>query len=145
MSHHIISDGWSRSNLYRELSIAYTALAANTSVDLPELPVQFADYSARQRRWAKSAAFEEQAAYWKAQLAGQLESLNLPRDGDRSVADLACGDECSLEIDRKLVSALKARAQDFFVPNQLGENQVVIVGLAPDFESLDINRRVNDM
>jgi NRPS condensation-like uncharacterized protein len=112
VSHHIISDGWSRSNLYRELSIAYTALAANTSVDLPELPVQFADYSAWQRRWAKSAAFEEQAAYWKAQLAGELEPLNLPRDGDRSAADLACGDECSLEIGPELVAALKARARE---------------------------------
>ena len=74
--------------------------------------MQFADYSAWQRRWAKSAAFEEQAAYWKAQLAGELEPLNLPRDGDRSAADLACGDECSLEIGRELVSALKARAQE---------------------------------
>ena len=110
--HHIISDGWSRSNLCRELSAVYAALATGAPVNLPELSVQYADYSAWQRRRQEDGAFEQQAAYWKSKLAGEPEPLHLPSDRSRPAEESFRGGECSLEIDRELVSALKARAQE---------------------------------
>ncbi len=110
--HHIITDGWSFSNLCRELSTIYAALTAGVPVTLPELPVQFAGYSAWQRRRLESGAFEEQAAYWKRKLSGDPEPLNIPADRLRPATESFRGGDCSLEIDRELVTALKARAQE---------------------------------
>lgn len=106
--HHIITDGWSLSNLWRELSILYSSLATGASAGLPALDVQFTDYSAWQRRRLNSSAFEQQATYWKSKLAGEPEPLDLPLDGRRSATESFRGANCSLQIDERLVTALKA-------------------------------------
>jgi aspartate racemase len=110
--HHIITDGWSRSNLYRELSLIYSALVADAPVVLPDLPIQFADFSAWQRRWLESAAFREQEAYWKATLAGEIEPLDLSLDRARPATPSFRGDECSLLLDARLIADLKTLARD---------------------------------
>jgi NRPS condensation-like uncharacterized protein len=46
--HHIITDGWSTSILFRELSAHYNARRANRPF-LPDLPVQYGDYAIWQR------------------------------------------------------------------------------------------------
>ena len=43
--HHIISDGWSFGVMAREVAALYTAFIKGTPADLPELPVQYADYA----------------------------------------------------------------------------------------------------
>lgn len=110
--HHIISDGWSRSNLYRELSAAYAALAAGRPVPMRELPVQFADYSAWQKDWLEGGALETQTAYWKMKLAGELSPLDLPSDRARPATESFRGDLCSWRLEPGLVAALKTRAQE---------------------------------
>jgi amino acid adenylation domain-containing protein len=110
--HHIISDGWSFSNLCRELSGFYAELTGSAPASLPALPVQFADYSAWQRRRLESGAFQEQANYWKSKLAGDLEPLDLPLDRTRPATESFRGGECSLQVDAGLAAALKARAQE---------------------------------
>ncbi len=110
--HHIISDGWSRSNLFEELSIIYGALSQGVHDNLPELPLQYADYSAWQRRRQEDTVFEEHAAYWKSKLAGVPGPLPMPTDLSRPVEESFSGSECSLVIDPELATALKARAQE---------------------------------
>src|SRR3989454_8674380 len=61
--HHIISDGWSRSNFYRELSAAYQVLATGRPATVRELPVQFADYSAWQEDWLEGGGLKTQGGY----------------------------------------------------------------------------------
>src|SRR5437773_6032589 len=110
--HHIISDGWSRSNFYRELSAAYEALATGRPAPMRELPVQFADYSAWQKEWLASGALKTQTAYWKTKLAGEPEPLELPSDRARPATESFRGGRCLRRLDPQLTTALKTRAQE---------------------------------
>ncbi|MFP5285712.1 MAG: condensation domain-containing protein, partial [Thermoanaerobaculia bacterium] len=75
--HHIASDGWTIGILIRELEALYTGKP------LPELPLQYADYAAWQRRWLNSAAMEQHLAYWRTRLSGRLPVLEMPTDRPR--------------------------------------------------------------
>src|ERR1700682_2712966 len=43
--HHIVSDGWSKGVLFREIGILYDAYNEGKASPLPELPIQYADYA----------------------------------------------------------------------------------------------------
>ncbi len=45
MMHHIVSDGWSSGVLMRDIDVLYAAYVQGKQPSLPELPVQYADYS----------------------------------------------------------------------------------------------------
>ena len=81
--HHIVSDGWSKGVLMRELAALYEAYSANRPSPLPELPIQYADFSYWQRDWLQGEALERQLSYWKGQLAGAPSVLALPADMPR--------------------------------------------------------------
>ena len=110
--HHIISDGCSRSNFYRELSAAYKTLATGRPVPMRDLPVQFADYSAWQNDWLEGGALEEQIAYWKTKLSGEPGPLDLPSDHARPATASFRGGRRSQRLEASLTDALKARAQE---------------------------------
>ncbi len=76
--HHIISDETSFEIFRYELMELYSALRSQRPHQLPELPIQFADYAIWKHHWLNSPAFESQCAYWQQQLAGGLAYLNLP-------------------------------------------------------------------
>ncbi|MFL6198800.1 MAG: amino acid adenylation domain-containing protein, partial [Thermoanaerobaculia bacterium] len=75
--HHIASDGWTIGILIRELEALYRG------AKLPELPLQYADYAAWQRRWLDSSAMEQHLAYWRGRLSGKLPVLEMPTDRPR--------------------------------------------------------------
>ncbi|HKR96083.1 MAG TPA: condensation domain-containing protein, partial [Candidatus Angelobacter sp.] len=58
--HHIISDGWSKAILVRELLKLYEAFAGGQSFTLPELPVQYIDFAAWQREWLQGEVLDKQ-------------------------------------------------------------------------------------
>jgi amino acid adenylation domain-containing protein len=78
--HHVVSDGWSIGVLVREVSALYDALAAGREAELPELPVQYADYATWQRRWLVGETLEARLGYWREKLAGAPSLLELPTD-----------------------------------------------------------------
>ena len=109
--HHIISDGWSQSNLWHELSAFYTAASQEGPVPLPALPLQFVDYAAWLEKRLRDSALVEQSAYWKTKLGGSFEPLDLPTDRPRTAVSSFRGDHCSLRLNPELLTALKAQAQ----------------------------------
>ena len=67
--HHIIADGWSMAIWWRELSTLYAAFLDEHPSPLPELPIQYADFSHWQKDSLRSEEIEKQLRYWQRQLA----------------------------------------------------------------------------
>ncbi|HEY4575482.1 MAG TPA: condensation domain-containing protein, partial [Thermoanaerobaculia bacterium] len=81
--HHIVSDGWSLGVLMREIGALYAAFAAGRPSPLAELPEQYADYAAWQRRWLAGEVLAAEIAYWRELLRGLPARLELPTDRPR--------------------------------------------------------------
>ncbi len=78
--HHIATDGWSTAMLVGELTAGYAAAVAGTTTELPELPVQYADFASWEREKASAEATDRLLAYWRERLA-DLPTLDLPPTG----------------------------------------------------------------
>ena len=109
--HHIVSDGWSMDVVVRELGALYGAFSRGEADPLPALPVQYADYSAWQRRWVNGEVLQKQVDYWRTTLAGAPELLELPADRPRPAQQDPAGAFAALELDEELTAGLKALAQ----------------------------------
>ncbi|HVO62723.1 MAG TPA: amino acid adenylation domain-containing protein [Terriglobales bacterium] len=83
LSHHIASDGQSKAALFRELKAFYVAYCSNMTAQLPELPIQYADFATWQREWMQGEVLQKHLEYWKSQLAGAPTLLELPTDRPR--------------------------------------------------------------
>ncbi|MDZ7336583.1 MAG: amino acid adenylation domain-containing protein, partial [candidate division KSB1 bacterium] len=81
--HHIISDGWSTQILFRELAICYEAFKSQQTPNLPDLPIQYADFAQWQRRWIAQEQLQSQLDYWKNQLQEMPRVLSLAADHPR--------------------------------------------------------------
>jgi hypothetical protein len=84
--HHIISDGWSKGVLVRDLAALYGAFAAGQPSPLPVLPIQCADYAIWQEQWLASEAARAQLAYWTERMR-DAPTLQLPARGRRGAAN----------------------------------------------------------
>ncbi|MEG4517834.1 MULTISPECIES: amino acid adenylation domain-containing protein [unclassified Microcoleus] len=109
--HHIVSDGWSIGVLARELAAIYEALSAGNQPQLPELPVQYADFAIWQRHWLSGEVLQTQLAYWKQQLEGAPPLLELPADRPRPPIQTSEGATQSLLLSFELTAALKNLSQ----------------------------------
>jgi NRPS condensation-like uncharacterized protein len=107
--HHIISDGWSMGVVVREVGAVYEAFSTSKSSPLPELPVQYGDFSSWQRQNLQGEKLEKQLAYWKQQLTGVLDVL--PTDRQRSSVQNFRGSEQSFVISASLTESLKTLIQ----------------------------------
>ena len=76
--HHIASDGESLGVLFAELSALYNALRAGRRANLPELPVQYADYVVWQWQRLRDGELQRLMGYWKNQLADAPVALHMP-------------------------------------------------------------------
>ncbi len=109
--HHIISDGWSRSILWRDLANHYMARMENRQV-MSTHAVQFADYTSWQKQQLSGDLFEKQAAYWKSKLTGDIDALELPADRPRPIEESFRGAQTSVALDSALISKLTDLAKD---------------------------------
>src|SRR5262249_47677823 len=68
--HHIITDGWSMSVLFRELGPIYESIVAGSALELPSFVVRYCDYVQSQRDSVGGPAFERSLQYWTNKLGG---------------------------------------------------------------------------
>ncbi|MFG0865548.1 non-ribosomal peptide synthase/polyketide synthase [Pseudomonas sp. FYR_7] len=111
VQHHIVSDGWSMQVMVDELMQLYLGLVHGRAVQLPALPIQYADYAIWQRRWMEAGGSEQQLAYWREQLGAHQPVLELPTDRPRAAQPSLRGARFDLPIDKALSEALQALAQ----------------------------------
>lgn len=109
--HHIVSDRWSRQVMLSELTHMYEAFSRNSPVELRELQIQYGDFAEWQRRWMGGTEFDKQANYWREQLAGAPEMLELPTDHPRGTVQDARARIYRFELGKGLSEQLRKLSQ----------------------------------
>lgn len=109
--HHIVSDGWSMGILTKELSKIYEAISTNQPIELPELPIQYADFAEWQREWLQGEVLDEQLGYWLNSLAGAPAELKLNTDRPRPANQTFQGSGVSSKLSPKLSRSLSEFSQ----------------------------------
>ncbi len=109
--HHIVSDGWSMTVLGRELGALHEAFSAGRPSPLPELPVQYADHAVWQRQWLSGDVLRTQLDYWKKQLAGAPQDLELPADRPRPPVLSYRGASVPVALPLDLLAGLRATSR----------------------------------
>ncbi|MGZ9706144.1 amino acid adenylation domain-containing protein [Pseudomonas sp. GNP013] len=128
VQHHIVSDGWSMQVMVDELVQLYAAYSEGEDLQLPALPIQYADYAQWQRDWMAAGERDRQLAYWQGLLGGEQPVLELPIDRPRPAVQSFRGASLEISLDPALVAGLKALAQR--------ENVTLFIVLLASFQSL---------
>ncbi|MGW4282143.1 non-ribosomal peptide synthase/polyketide synthase [Nocardia sp. NPDC004750] len=115
-AHHISCDGFSVAPLAADLVTAYRARSGGTAPDWAPLPVQFADYALWQRAVLGSADDQDSPvardiAYWRTQLAGVPELLELPTDRPRPIEQSQRGAVIQVAIPGELQGRVESLAR----------------------------------
>jgi amino acid adenylation domain-containing protein len=109
--HHIVCDGWSLGVLLREVAALYPACRAGRPSPLPELPVQYADFAAWQRARLQGEVLEEELAFWREQLAGAEQAIDLPADRARPALQGFAGRHLRFTFPPRLTAGAQALAR----------------------------------
>jgi hypothetical protein len=104
--HHIAADAHSDGVLFSELAECYRAEIAGRNAQLPELPIQYADYAVWQRERLRGALLDELRSYWARTLEGAPELLRLPTDRPRQTVKRHSGSHHRIALDRGLADQL---------------------------------------
>ncbi|WBW96387.1 non-ribosomal peptide synthetase [Oceanirhabdus sp. W0125-5] len=104
--HHIVSDGVSTFIMIREFADLYN------EKKLPELSVQYKDFTAWQNKLFESEAIKKQEEYWVNTFEGDIPVLNIPTDYSRPAVKSFDGNEIYFEIDNNLSEKLKLLAKN---------------------------------
>ncbi len=110
--HHIISDGWSFQLFQNELAKLYNAFYKQHPMpNLPELPIQYADFAAYQRQQIENDNRNADLEYWRQQLTSAPPVLELPTDFTRPAIQSYDGDRIRKTLSPDLTAALKKLGQ----------------------------------
>jgi len=115
--HHIATDGYSRLPLTRDLAIAYAGRLRGEAPHWTPLAVQYEDYAIRQRETLgvesdNQSLMCQHLAYWRAQLEGAPDLLQLPADRSRPPVMSHRGHRLTFGWDETLQSRIVALARE---------------------------------
>lgn len=105
--HHIVSDAWSQNVFKQEFMVLYDAFRAGEENPLQPLALQYADFALWQRAWLDDRAVAQELDYWRKQLAGIPEQLELPRDRPRPAFQTFVADVYSLIVPSAKMKLVK--------------------------------------
>ena len=106
LMHHIVFDGWSENVFIQELQALYGAFAEGKESTLPELPLQYADFTLWQNQRLKER-IDQELQYWRDNLSGIPTVLQLPSDYPRSQRLNSQGATWSMMLEAPLTRQLK--------------------------------------
>jgi acyl-CoA synthetase (AMP-forming)/AMP-acid ligase II len=106
----MIEDGWSLGVLINELAALYEAFSAGRASPLTPLPIQYADFADRERRWRSYPSMVAQLTYWEAHLRDPL-PVKLTRDRRKRKIDDFTTARRQLALPPKLAQAAKHFSQ----------------------------------
>ena len=109
--HHIAGDLWSTSVFLKELVSLYGAFATGQEASLPDLPIQYADYAAWQRKRLEGDALTGDLDYWKEALAGAPAALELPTDRPRPALQGTRGGSQPFRLSEEVMDGVRALSQ----------------------------------
>jgi amino acid adenylation domain-containing protein/non-ribosomal peptide synthase protein (TIGR01720 family) len=104
--HHIACDGWSMGVVTRELEALYAPAKA---AELPDLPIQYADFAAWQRARLEEEDLKPHLDYWREKLRG-LPETTLPLDYPRPATPSFSGDLVRLRVPERSAVSLRGLA-----------------------------------
>src|SRR5215217_4172308 len=107
-THHLISDGWSKDVLVREIITLYSAFAEGRPSPLAELPAQYGDFAIWQRQRLTGPVLQRHLDYWKRHLADAPHRLALPTDHPRPAVPTRHGSYEVLTLPPELGHSLRA-------------------------------------
>ena len=103
--HHAVYDGWALEIFAKELGKFYRALSQGEALELPDLPIQYADFAYWQRSRVEGGQFEDQLIYWRDQLHA-MSQLELPTDRARPSTQSFRGASYSLVLPENITRDL---------------------------------------
>jgi NRPS condensation-like uncharacterized protein len=110
-THHIATDAVSLMILERELFFLYEAFANNMLSPLPDLPVQYADYSTWERSNLSIDYLNEKLVYWKKVYSNSYQPA-LPVDYESKLKIPLTGDSEPVVIEKDLIKQLRELSRD---------------------------------
>ena len=110
--HHIISDAWSVGVLIREVAQLYEDFREGRVAELPELSIQYGDFAVWQREWLQGEELERQMKYWREQLSGMKDVLELPQAKARTAQANHHGATVELKLDQNLTRGLRELSRE---------------------------------
>jgi len=105
--HHIISDGTSHQVLIDDFIQLYEGKV------LPDLQLQYRDFSSWQNNMLESKELESQQVYWLSRLSGNLPRLNLPADRPRPASFSFEGDMYAFSLGTALTTKIRALGRQY--------------------------------
>jgi amino acid adenylation domain-containing protein len=107
MVHQIIFDWLSHDLFAHELAHFYHGFCLREPAVLPDLKIQYADFSLWQRDWISGDKFHAHLSFWMRRLSGNSPVLALPTDHARPVINSFRGARRSVVISETLTGDLK--------------------------------------
>ncbi len=110
--HHIVSDGWSKGIILKEVAALYKAFANGEPSPLLPLKLQYNDYVRWLRRSLSNSKMQKQLAFWKEKLKDLPAILPLPTDYPRPSVYNNNGSLFSFSLKEPLTKSIKDFCQD---------------------------------
>ncbi|NOQ24119.1 MAG: amino acid adenylation domain-containing protein [Bacteroidales bacterium] len=103
--HHIISDRYSLKLIAKEILEYYHALRTNKPLVQATVPIRFIDYIYWQRE-SYSKIKEHLLSYWKPQLKGRVQVIEMPEDTKRVAIHIFKAGEYTFDLPEQLTKSL---------------------------------------